>query len=151
SGDLTNHGLIKVTSGTSNSIHDVSDFINDGELRITGAGTKLLLSNETVDNAGGLISISSNGPLDPSVLELQNAIIASGDVANHGLISVTSGASNSIHDLSDFTNDGELRVTGSGTELQLSNETVKNTDGTIYVGLGATLDLTAVTVAGGSL
>ncbi len=143
-GTVTNAGLLEAVSG-SNTISGVDSFTNSGTLRVSGTAV-LLLSNETVDNTGGTVHVSTTG----AVLNLQGATIDDGTVTNAGLLAAI-GGSNTISNVDLFTNTGTLRVSGTAT-LLLQNETVDNTGGTVQVSTtGATLNLQDVTIDDGTV
>ncbi|AMN39141.1 M10 family metallopeptidase C-terminal domain-containing protein [Rhodoplanes sp. Z2-YC6860] len=167
-----NGGTIKVDSGASfsvgNNAHPGQLVLNAGTIEAAGGSITFISANvsntgtmEVIDGSitlmstavtnSGLIRIDAPTLPMSSVLELQNSTIDSGNLINHSLIKVTSGASNSIHDVGTFSSDGTLQVTGNGTVLLLSNETLNDAGGHIQVDANATLNLTNVTIAGGEL
>jgi len=141
-------GTVQIENGASftvgNAQHPGQLIVNSGVIEAISGLIVFIAANVT--NATGRIQIDA-----PSTLNLQDTTIASGDLINHGLIKVSTGATNSIHDLGSFVNDGELLITGSGTTLQLSNETLNNVGGLVTVDPGAILNLTDMTIAGGKL
>jgi hypothetical protein len=147
---FSNSGTVKIENGASftvgNTQHPGQLIVNDGLIEAIYGSIIFISAN--VANDAGWIQIDA-----PSTLELQDTTIDSGKLINHGLIKVSSGASNSIHDLDlgSFSNDGELRITGSGTVLLLSHETLNNVGGLVTVGVGAILNLTVMTIVGGTL
>ena len=132
-GTVTNAGLLETIGGTSSIIENATSFINSGNLVATG-GNFLALISETVTNSG---TVQVNG-----VLDLQNAVIDSGNLTNAGLLVASGHLSSTISNIASghFINSGELLVTDSNTTLVLINETVANS-GTVQVDSNATINL----------
>src|ERR1019366_7560239 len=135
-----------------------------GELLVTGSGTNLLLKNDTLDDykstTPGKIQVATG-----ATLELQTTIIDGGTgVAGvtgatfniDGALTADGSVSSTIENFAagNFTNDGELLVTGSGTNLLLKNDTLDDykstTPGKIQVATGATLELQTTIIDGGT-
>ncbi len=160
---VTDGAALEVLSGGALLLDLGTAVTNAGGTITADAGATLTLDMATID--GGTLSVS--GTLDAT----GNSTLTDVGITNHGLIEATGGVLTidpaALVTLTNFgtleANGGELDITGepvinTGTLQAIGNSTLKlaslavtNTGGIVTVGNGSTLDLTGVTINGGSL
>lgn len=121
--DIINTGLIEVTGGELDLVHEA--VTNAGALEAAN-GSLLLLSNTTVNNAGGAIKAGDSVQLTTSTIHLQNTTINDGIVAtvSGGIIDAIGGTN--VISGAIINNAGILELTG-GTLIIDAASTVNNT------------------------
>ena len=154
-GTIVNNGLLVATGGASvtvEKIENVSNFTNNGKLYLTDPvvadpGTTLLLLDDNITN-NGTVEIGSSQTNAPLTLELQGTTITGGTIIGRQHIYVSGGTTTTIENGISFESHGKLLVTGSGTKLLLSHETLNNKysnsslkNGTVQIDNGAFLEL----------
>ena len=163
---VTNYGEIKVDAGKSLTLDGVTltggQVDNLGTVEIAGnssivedsfgntqltvdAATTLTIEDTAI--TGGAVTVS--GALDSTgTSDISSAEIT---IADGGVLEVTSGhlTIESAGANVGITNDGLLKV--SAGELDIVSETVTNTDGTVSIAAGTTLDLVNSIISGGGV
>ena len=159
-GTVNNNGLLEATGGANSTIKNLTSFTNNGTLQVgtpasasSDDSTSLVLLNDTVTNNGTvLVNPRSSSSMSAQILtlNLQHTIINGGTVTNHGQLEASGGTSSTIENISgsNFTSNGKLHITGTGTTLVLQNETLNNTfgglsgqNGSVQIDANSTLDL----------
>jgi len=152
--DLTNHGALIADSSAGLTVDCSSDFINDGTIRVTGAGSMAI--QPSTFNQLGIVDVDAGRTLTRSGSWTQNA----GTTIANGAITLSAGESFQINDgtlTGGGTATGALLNTGGfvkpgptgaptiGT-LNVVGAFTQGTEGTFDVELGASSnDLLAVT------
>ncbi|MFO0874239.1 MAG: hypothetical protein U0575_09745 [Phycisphaerales bacterium] len=147
-GSLSNAGLL-----TLNSTGNTTDFRIDLDTTFSGAGTfrgsntqanrfygasnAVRLTNATGHTIAGSMTLGVNQ------LRLTNAGVVDTDVSGGILLDLTDGAGLNF-------NSGTLRAS-NGAKLTLQNFTLDNTGGTIEAAAGSFVDLTGMSITGGTI
>ena len=157
-GSINNSGLLLATDDSTLVLDDnVTNSVPSGTVQVD-VGSTLDLENATISGGivsiGGLLnSVGTSSLTDTAITNVGTIestsgklIIDPGSIDNSGFLDAK-GAALEID--SPLNNSGTLEATNGGALVVDSGVSVNNSGGTIYVGLGSTVDI-AGSISGGS-
>jgi fibronectin-binding autotransporter adhesin len=139
---LTNSGTLEANGGELDITGD--PVINTGFLQAIDKSI-LKLTNLTVTNTGGTVTVGAG-----STLDLLSAIIVNGTLTNHGIVDIEAGASSPSATLDGVTVTGVDAVTGPPATPASTIEVGATTVSTLLLEDGTTIASGILTVGGGS-
>src|SRR6267378_7422182 len=168
---LSNSGFVYIGTGATlnltNQANGITDVVSGSRLRVAGtfkAGANSALANlnsiegeldlengqsTTATPGSGTLTVSSSGILDVEGLSGATTLTVSGNLSNSGIVETnrynSSGANSSTFTLSGtFTNNasGQFIVGNVNNTHDVANVGTLSNSGFVYIGTGATLNLT---------
>ena len=136
---------VTVDSGATLTLDDTSS-ISGGTITVDSGGTLTMAgSGDSID--GSAVTVQASGALNMTGTD----IISGSTLTIDGMLKAEGTDTIESFSSGNFTDNGEVLVTGSGTVLTLKTDTLTNISGTVKVDSNATLKVSGTTITGGPL